>query len=98
MAQVLFNPLPYIDRLTRSGFTLDQARAHAEALETAFSESVVTKRDLTDVENELKQDIAASEGRLRLEMAQTKNETLRWVFAFNLGLIGSVLGIVKFFH
>jgi septal ring factor EnvC (AmiA/AmiB activator) len=134
MAQVLFNPLPYIDRLTRGGFTPDQARAHAEALEAAFSESVATKRDLIDVKNELKGEIAdlraelkseiadlraelkgdigelnksiqkesgerkQDTATLRTEIAQSKNETLRWVFGFNVGLVGAVLGIVKFVH
>ncbi|WP_294536602.1 coiled-coil domain-containing protein [uncultured Rhodoblastus sp.] len=145
MTQVLFNPLPYIDRLTRGGLTPDQARAHAEALEAAFSESVATKRDLVDVKNELKGDIAdlraelksdiaelraelkgdigdlraelkgdigelnksiqkesgerkQDTATLRTEIAQSKNETLRWVFGFNVGLVGAVLGIVKFVH
>lgn len=31
-AQVLFNPLPYIDRLTRGGFTLDRARKAGQML------------------------------------------------------------------
>ena len=33
-SQVLFNPLTYIDRLTHGGFTPEQARASAEALES----------------------------------------------------------------
>lgn len=120
-AQVLFNPLTYIDRLTRGGFTPDQARASAEALETAFSESVATKsdiaelkrdiadvkRDVTDVdtrlraeiskaEAKLKLELSEAEGRLRHEISAAKHETLRWVFAFNLGLIGAVFTIANF--
>jgi hypothetical protein len=153
-AQVLFNPLAYVDRLTRGGFTAEQARASAEALETAFSESVATKSDVESLKHELqssiealrhelqsstealrhelqsstealrhettsnvatlehhiaevKRDIAESEARLRLEfkrdltdirleIAQSKNETLRWMFGFVLVLIGAIFTIVKF--
>jgi hypothetical protein len=58
-AQVLFNPLAYVDRLTRGGFTQEQARASAEALETAFSEGVATKADVTDSKRELQSSIDA---------------------------------------
>jgi hypothetical protein len=131
-AQVLFNPLAYVDRLTRGGFSPDQARASAEALETAFSESVATKSDLESLKHDLqssiealkhettsnvtalehhiaevKRDIAESEARMRLEfkrdltdirleIAQSKNETLRWLFGFVIVLIGAIFTIVKF--
>lgn len=97
-AQVLFNPLAYIDRLTRGGFSPEQARASA-ALETAFSESVATKADIGDVRHDmelLKRDLAEVEGRLKLEISQSKTEILRWVFGSNLVLIGAIFNIVKF--
>ena len=103
--QVLFNQLSYIDRLTRGGFSAEQARASAEALETAFTESVATKSDLGEVKTELKQEIAglkteiaSTEARLRTEIAQSKNDTVRWIFTFNLALVGAIFAIVKFFH
>lgn len=109
-AQVLFNPLAYIDRLTRGGFSPEQARASAEALETAFSESVATKadvgevrhdmellkRDLAEVEGRLKRELIEVEGRLKLEVSQSKTDILRWVFGFNLVLIGAIFTILKF--
>lgn len=117
--QVLFNQLAYIDRLTRGGFPPDQARASAEALEFAFTESVATKSDLERGIASLESKIAATEARLELkiadvrgevtsvrgeiasvrgEIAQAKNETLRWVFGFNLVLIGAIFAIVKYVH
>lgn len=109
-AQVLFNALTYIDRLTRGGFTPDQARASAEALEAALSESVATKADIADLKHEitsvrhdLRLEIASVSNDLRLEIAgvraeisQAKKEVLRWVFGFNLVLIGAIFAIVKF--
>jgi hypothetical protein len=104
-AQVLFNPLTYIDRLTRGGFTPEQACASAEALENAFTESVATKADILDVKrelldfkHELKLDIVEAEARLRLEISQSKNDTPRWMFGFNLAMIGAIFAIVKFVH
>ena len=138
MTQVLFNQFAYTDRLTRGGFTPEQARASAEALETAFAETVATKTDLdrvetalkadltalktdldrvetalktdldrvetalkTDldrVETGLKADIAQSETRLELKIAQAKHDTLKWIFTFNLALVGAIFAIVKFVH
>ncbi len=98
-AQVLFNPLTYIDRLTRGGFTPDQARASAEALETAFSESVATKADIAEVKHDIadvKPDIAQTKAELKLDIAQSKHEILRWLFAFNIIMIGAIFSIVKF--
>lgn len=160
-AQVLFNPLSYIDRLTRGGFSPEQARASAEALETAFAESVATKsdidelrrdisslgRDLAETESRLERKLSESEGvlrteisslehklgaeisslenklgagisslehkfgvnisslehklvesegRMKLEISQSKNETLRWMFGFNIVLIGAIFTIMKF--
>lgn len=104
-AQVLFNQLSYIDRLTRGGFTPDQARASAEALEFAFSESVATKSDIAELKHEiasvktdLEHKLTAAETRLELKIAHTKNETLRWIFAFNLGLVGAIFTIIKYVH
>src|SRR5208337_1447488 len=78
-SQVLFNPLTYIDRLTHGGFTPEQARASAEALESAFTESVATKadvaelrRDVSDVETRLRSEISETEGRLTLQMSETE--------------------------
>jgi hypothetical protein len=97
--QVLFNPLAYIDRLRRGGFSPEQARASAEALEAAFSESVATKSDVSDIRHDmelLKRDLSEVEGRLKLEISQSKTDTQRWVFGFNLVLIGAIFMIVKF--
>lgn len=41
--QILFDKLIYIDRLKRAGIPEDQARAHAEAMDEALRETIVTK-------------------------------------------------------
>lgn len=103
--QILFNQLAYIDRLVRGGFSPDQARASAEALESAFTESVATKSDLEHEIASVKSEITAVEGRLKLEISavrseieKAKNDTLRWVFGFNLVLVGAIFAIIKYVH
>jgi hypothetical protein len=55
--QILFDKLVYIDRLKRAGITDDQARAHAEAMDEALRESVVTvpifRTEITRLENRI---------------------------------------------
>ncbi len=48
--QVLFNQFGYVDHLERGGFTEEQARASAEALAGALSETVATKHDIERLE------------------------------------------------
>jgi hypothetical protein len=43
MTDLLFDKLAYKDRLTAAGIPEAQARAHAEAMDEALRESVVTK-------------------------------------------------------
>jgi hypothetical protein len=43
MADLLFDKLAYLDRLTRAGVAEETARAHADAMDEALRESVVTK-------------------------------------------------------
>jgi hypothetical protein len=56
--QITFDKLVHIDRLKSAGIDEPQARAHAEALDQAFRESVATKQDLIATKQELMEQIA----------------------------------------
>ena len=86
MTQVLFNQFAYTDRLTRGGFTPEQARASAEALETAFSETVATKNDLDRVQTALKADI---------DHVQTALERVETVLKADIDRVETALGHVE---
>lgn len=74
-AHVLFNPLTYIDRLTRGGFSPEQARASAEALEGATRSDIAEVRaEVAASESRLRAEIAASESRLRAEIGGVRTE------------------------
>jgi len=68
MSQVLFNQFAYTDRLTRGGFTPEQARASAEALEGAFAGAVATKSELDGAKADLKSEIERVETSLKSEI------------------------------
>jgi len=50
MSDIVFDKLTFVDRLKSGGFTDEQARTHAEALDVALRESVATKSDLRALE------------------------------------------------
>ena len=72
MNDIVFDKLTYLDRLRSSGFSEEQARAHAEALYGALHESVATKGDITAVRHELETAVAEIKGELKLN---------RWMLA-----------------
>jgi hypothetical protein len=93
MTQVLFNQFAYTDRLARGGFTPEQARASAEALETAFSEAVATKSDIAEVKADLKADIAA----VRSELAATETRLVSAIHSTvykGVGLLAAIIGFI----
>lgn len=44
----------------------------------------------------LRNEIAQAGTRLELKIAQAKNDTIKWIFTFNLALVGAIFAIVKF--
>jgi predicted secreted Zn-dependent protease len=52
-AQIIFDRLAYIDKLTKVGVADDTARAHADALDQAIRDSVATKTDIASVKADI---------------------------------------------
>lgn len=73
-SQVLFNQFAYVDRLKTGGFSDDQARASAEALAGALSETVATSSQLSAVETKLGGEIAAVEAKLGAQIAAVETK------------------------
>ena len=59
-SQLTFDKLVYIDRLKSVGIDDAHARAHAEALDLAFRDTVATKGDVRDEISRLEQKIEIS--------------------------------------
>ena len=73
-SQVLFNQFAYVDRLKTGGFSDDQARASAEALAGALSETVATSSQLSAVETKLGGEITAVETKLSTQIAAVETK------------------------
>jgi hypothetical protein len=56
-----FDTLSYAKKLKSAGFTEEQAEIQAETFLAIVQEQLVSKRDLKELENELKKDIKALE-------------------------------------
>ena len=94
-SQILFNQFAYVDRLKAGGFTDEQARASAEALGAALSDTVATSAELTAVETRLDTKIGTSIARLEATL-------IKWFVGISLTMTGlistAVWAIVKFAH
>ena len=84
MNTLTFDKLSFVDKLKAGGFTEEQARTQADALDAAFSESVATKRDLKELEVALRSEIRESEMRL-----------IKWLIPLLLGQAALVAALVK---
>ncbi len=65
---VLFDRLAYMDRLTAGGVTEGQARLHADALDLALREAVVTRSDLDEAVQALRHEFHDAIGALRSDL------------------------------
>ncbi len=101
-AQVLFNQFAYVDRLKAGGFTDDQARASADALGAALSDTVATSSELTATETRLGVKIDNLEAKIEVSVTRLEATLIKWFVGIALtmtGLISSaVWAIVKFTH
>jgi len=93
---ILFDKLVYVDRLKRAGIDDIQARAHAEAMDDALRESVVTKSDLRNEITRLENKIGSESARLdtKIDIA-VRDVTIR-IGAMLIALFAA-LASIKFF-
>lgn len=94
---IQFDTLRYVEKLISAGIPEAQAKAGAEALSIALSESTssafATKDDLYGATKELKNDLTA----IKLEMSELKSDIklLRWVGMTTVACLLSI--VVKLF-
>ncbi|WP_442753514.1 hypothetical protein ACNHKD_10915 [Methylocystis sp. JAN1] len=65
-----FDRLAYVDRLKGGGIDEGQARAHADALDAAFRDTVATKADVEGLGRDLRREMAEQGADLRREMGE----------------------------
>ena len=81
MKNLMIDTLGYAEALEQSGFTSEQAKGAAKALNNTVGEELATKADLAQLGSELRAEIAeastelrAEINELRVEMAETRAE------------------------
>lgn len=106
MATVVIDTLKLARRLEAAGFAREQAIGAAEAISEVIGDAVVT-RDHFDhrlEEMELRLDrrfgetdarIATLEANLRLHIADTRTELLKWLVGLLLGQTAIIAALVK---
>ncbi|MBF0178227.1 MAG: hypothetical protein HQL63_15480 [Magnetococcales bacterium] len=96
MATVTFDTLEYTEQLKAFGVPDDQAKGHAKAIsgilqqvEESRLKELATKGDIELV----KGDIELAKAELRKEIETAKVETIKWVIATGIVILGGVAAI-----
>ncbi len=107
MSAVAFDTLKLARKLRDTAhMSAEQAEGIADALAEAMSGAeLATKRDLADVQRDLKSDIEQVELRLnasivsvKAELAEAKTDILRWMFATVIGQAALIVTVLKLWH
>ncbi len=91
---VSFDTLSYAKRLQNSGFTQEQAEIQAETFFNIIQDQLVSKRDLYDVEKNLKFDMENIRKDLRFEISNLSKELKIWFGGMLVIVIGVLSGIM----
>ena len=97
MTAITFDTLDYFEKLKAAGFTEVQARVQVEAMQgvvRAYDEAsrkdLATKGDIQDVRLEI-QDVR---NELKVEIADTKHEILKWVLGIALAQTAVIVAVI----
>jgi hypothetical protein len=92
-AHLLFDKLAYVDRLKASGVEEQQARAHADGLDQAFREEVVTKTDLATLSATLDAKFAQIDTKfaaVQTDIQKSQNRILLAIITVSFALLGAI--------
>jgi hypothetical protein len=91
MSTVTFDTLKFVEKLKAAGIPEGQAKAEAEALQEAFSDSAAytfaTKRDVADIRLEIRD--------VRAEIERSKYDLIKWMAGLLLAQAAVVAALVK---
>ncbi|ALG73104.1 hypothetical protein VY88_32610 [Azospirillum thiophilum] len=92
MSAVPFDTLRFATKLQAGGFSVEQARAAAEAFAEATSEEIATKSDIAALRTGLGNDMQIMERDLKIWFGKM----MAWQLTAIAGLLGIATAIVKF--
>lgn len=94
-----FDKLAYVDALRAGGVPEDQARVHANALDSALREGVATNETLRSevgaLRTELQTEISALRAELKADIAEAKAQITRWMFTAMAGQTALIVALIK---
>ena len=102
-SQILFDRLAYVDRLKAGSFSEQQARAAADALGEALTETVATKADVAQLETKMETRFSALDVRfaaIETRIAESRASVIQWVVGVAIGActIGAAVASFIFKH
>ena len=109
-SQILFDRLAYVDRLKAGSFSEQQARAAADALGEALTETVATKADIAQLETTVSQLETKMETRfstldvrfaaIETRIAESRASVIQWVVGVAIAActIGAAVASFIFKH
>ena len=72
--------MQFVQRLKKAGIKEEEAEAIAEAVrDVQASADLATKQDVALLQQSSKQDLAVTEAKLEVKIAETKADLIRWV-------------------
>ena len=109
-SQLLFDRLAYVDRLKAGSFSEQQARAAADALGEALTETVATKADIAQLETKMETRFSALDVRfanldtrfaaIETRIAESRASVIQWVVGVAIAActIGAAVASFIFKH
>ena len=113
-SQILFDRLAYVDRLKAGSFSEQQARAAADALGEALTETVATKADIAQLETKMETRFSELETKmetrfsaldvrfanLETRIAESRASVIQWVVGVAIAActIGAAVASFIFKH
>ncbi len=101
MKSARFDTLKYSKRAKEVGFTEQQAEFQAESLEALaeiLDKELATKKDLSEVKNELKSDLLEVKNELKSDLKDLEMRMCSFFFRITASAVAILVGLQTLFH
>lgn len=92
---ITFDTLAYVKKLRAAGVPEKQAEVHAETFAEIVEDRIATKQDILALKQDLKELELSMKQELKLGLASTKAEIIKWVAGMLVAQAAIVATLVK---
>ena len=92
---IAFDTHRFVKRLTKNGFSEQQAETLAEEQVALINSNLATKTDVEALRQATKSDIAALRQATKSDIERSKSELIKWVFAALIAQGGLIVALGK---